>query len=48
MASDNGLAPIRRKAIIWTNAGLLLIRPLVINISKIQIEIQVFYGRKCT
>ena len=25
--SDNGLSPDRRKAIIWTNAGILLIRP---------------------
>ena len=24
--SDNGLSPIRRQAIIWTNAGILLIR----------------------
>ena len=27
-ASDNSLAPGRRQAIIWTNAGILLIRPL--------------------
>ena len=26
--SDNGLSPRRRQAIIWTNAGILLIRPL--------------------
>ena len=26
--SDNGLAPGRRQAIIWTNAGKLLIGPL--------------------
>ena len=26
--SDNGLAPGRRQAIIWTNAGILLIRNL--------------------
>ena len=26
-ASDNGLSPVRHQAIIWTNAGLLLIRP---------------------
>ena len=26
--SDNGLSPGRRQAIIWTNAGILLIRPL--------------------
>ena len=28
IVSDNGLSPDRRKAIIWTNAGILLIRPL--------------------
>ena len=24
---DNGLSPVRRQAIIWTNAALLLIKP---------------------
>ena len=28
IASDNGLSPGRRQAIIWTNAGILLLRPL--------------------
>ena len=28
IGSDNGLSPIRRQAIIWTNAGLLSIGPL--------------------
>ena len=28
IGSDNGLSPDRRQAIIWNNAGLLLIRPL--------------------
>ena len=28
IASDNGLLPVRRQAIIWTNAGLLLIKTL--------------------
>ena len=37
--SDNGLSPDRRQAIIWTNAGLLLIRPLGTNFSEILIEI---------
>ena len=27
IGSDNGLSPIRRQAIIWTNAGLLSIAP---------------------
>ena len=26
--SDNGLLPVRRQAIIWSNAGILLIRAL--------------------
>ena len=28
IGSDNGLSPRRRQAIIWTNAGILLSRPL--------------------
>ena len=28
IGSDNGLSPGRRQAIIWTSAGILLIRPL--------------------
>ena len=35
IASDNGLAPDRRQAIIWTNAGILLIGPLRTNFSEI-------------
>ena len=35
---DNGLSPGRRQAIIWTNAGILLIGPLGTN-SEILIEI---------
>ena len=27
IASENGLSPVRRQAIIWTNAALLSIRP---------------------
>ena len=37
--SNNGLSPGRRQAIIWTNAGLLLIVPLGTNFSEILIEI---------
>ena len=33
--SDNGLSPGRPQAIIWTNAGILLIRPLGTNFSEI-------------
>ena len=40
--SDNGLSPNRRQAIIWTNAGILFIRPLGINFSEISIEIDIF------
>ena len=38
MGSDIGLSPIRRQAIIWTNAGILLIGPLETNFSEISIE----------
>ena len=31
--SDNGLSPVRRQAIIWTNAGLLSIGTLGTNLS---------------
>ena len=43
ICSDNGLSPDRRQAIIWTNAGKLLIGPLgkfgPINFSEIFSEI---------
>ena len=44
--SDNGLSPGRRHAIIWTNAGVLLIRPLGTNFSEILIGIQPSSFRK--
>ena len=44
--SDNGLSPDRRPAIIWTNAGILLIRPFGTNFSEILIEILVFSFKK--
>ena len=44
IGSDNGLSPEQRQAIIWTNAGILLIGPLGINFSEILIEIQTFSG----
>ena len=37
IGSDNGLAPGRRQAIIWTNAGILLIGHLGTNFSEILI-----------
>ena len=42
IGSDNGLSPERRQAIIWTNAGILLIGPLGTNFSDISIRIQTF------
>ena len=45
IGSDNGLSPGRRQAIIWTNAGILLIGPLGTNFSEIWIEIQIFSFR---
>ena len=30
IGSDNGLSPYRRQAIIWTNAGIVLIGPLIL------------------
>ena len=35
IGSDNGLSPERRQAIIWTNAGILLIGSLGTNFSEI-------------
>ena len=46
IGSDNGLSPSRRQAIIWTNAGMLLIRPSGTNFSEILIEIDVFSFKK--
>ena len=46
IGSDNGLSPDRRQAIIWTNAGLLLIGPLGTNFSEIFIEILTFSFKK--
>ena len=42
IGSDNGLSPGRRQTIIWTNPGILLIRPLGANFSEIIIGIQTF------
>ena len=46
--SDNGLSPGRRQAIIWTNAGILLIGPLGTNFSEILSEFKYFHSRKCS
>ena len=42
IGSDNGLSPGRRQAIIWTNAGILLIGPLGTKFSEIIIAIHWF------
>ena len=44
--SDNGLSPGRCQAIIWTNAGILLIGPLGTNLSEILIKIITFSFKK--
>ena len=46
IGSDNGLLPDRRQAIIWTNAGLLIIGPLGTNFSENLIEILIFSFKK--
>ena len=46
IGSDNSLSPGRRQAIIRTNAGLLLIRPLGTNFSEFLVEILIFSFKK--
>ena len=46
IGSDNGLSPGRRQAIIWTNAGILIIRTLGTNFSEISSEIHAFSFKK--
>ena len=46
IGSDNGLSPGRRQAIIWTNAGILLIGPLGTNFNETSIEIHTFSLKK--
>ena len=46
IGSDNGLSPGRRQAIIWTNAGILLIDPFGTDYSEILIEIYIFSFKK--
>ena len=43
LGSDNGLSLDRRQAIIWTNAGILLIGPLGTNLSEMAIAIHTFF-----
>ena len=46
IGSDNGLLPGRRHAIIRTNAGILLIRPLGTNFSEFLVEILICSFKK--
>ena len=46
IGSDNDLSPGRRQAIIWTNAGILLIGPLGTNFNEILSEIHTFSFKK--
>ena len=46
LGSDNGLAPGRRQAIIWTIAIILSIRPLATNFNETLIEINTFSFKK--
>ena len=46
IGSDNGLSPGWRRAIIWTNARILLIWPLGTNFNEILIGIQTFSFKK--
>ena len=46
ICSDNGLSPSRRQAIIWNNAGILLIWPIGTNVNEILIDIHPFSIKK--
>ena len=46
ITSDNGLSPGRRQAIIWTNAGLLLIWTSATNFSEILSKIHILSFKK--
>ena len=46
ISSDNGLSPGRSQAIIWTSAGILIMRPLGTNFSEILIGNQTFSFKK--
>ena len=46
LGSDNGLSLFSQQAIIWTNDGILLIKPLGTTFSEILIEIHTFSFKK--
>ena len=43
---DNGSAPVGHQAIIWTNAGIVLIGPLGTRVNEILIKIHTFLFKK--
>ena len=45
--SDDGLLPVRHRAIIWANDSLLLIALLGTNFREVPVKIQPFHSRKC-
>ena len=48
IGSDNGLSSGQNQAIIWANAGILLIGTLGTNFSEILIKLRTFFfSRKC-
>ena len=47
IGSGSGLSPERHQAIIWMNAGILLIGPWATKLTEILIEIQIFLLEKC-
>ena len=47
MDSNNVFSFGRRRTIVWTNAGLLVIGPLGINYSEILIKFHMFSFKKC-
>ena len=46
ISSGSGLLPVRRQAIIWTNAEILLIRPFGTSVNRILLVIHTFSLRK--
>ena len=46
ISSDNGFLPGQRQAVVWTNAGILLIRALGTNFDEILSEIDAFSFKK--
>ena len=46
IGSYKGLSPGRRQAIVWTNAGILLIGPLGTNFTEILLEVHTFSLKK--